>query len=73
MVTYVRQVKHVEYVVLSFALAFVGAYTAINICDQFRLCLREKSKFLSRTSLQILMALNIGGVTVWSMHFVGTI
>jgi NO-binding membrane sensor protein with MHYT domain len=71
MTAYVRQEMHGEFIALSIALAFVGAYTAINICDQFRLCVREKSKFLSRNSLKILMALNFGGIAVWSMHFVG--
>jgi NO-binding membrane sensor protein with MHYT domain len=71
MVTYLRQEKHGEYVILSFALAFIGAYSAINICDQFRLCVREKSKFLSRRALMLFMAINIGGITIWAMHFVG--
>ena len=68
----VHSVFHGEYIALSFGLAFVGAYVAIHICEQFRLSSREnQSKILSRRMLLVLMACCIGGVAVWSMHFVG--
>ena len=68
----VHSVFHGEYVALSFGLAFVGAYVAIHICEQFRLSSREnQSKILSRRMLLVLMACSIGGVAIWSMHFVG--
>jgi hypothetical protein len=60
--TYLRQEKNPEYVLLSLAFAFLGSLCAINICDQFRLSLREKSKFLSRQALAILMAMSIGTI-----------
>mmetsp|Transcript_26900 Transcript_26900/g.25762 ORF Transcript_26900/g.25762 Transcript_26900/m.25762 type:complete len:466 (+) Transcript_26900:210-1607(+) len=58
-------------VILSLALSFFGCYCAINICEQFRLCLREKSKILPRCFIMILMAVSIGGVAIFSMHFIG--
>ena len=68
----VHSVFHGEYVALSFGLAFVGAYVGIHLCEQFRLGSREnQSKLLSRQMLLVLMACSIGGVAIWSMHFVG--
>ena len=68
----VHSVFHGEYIALSFGLAFVGAYVAIHICEQFRLSSREnQSKILGRRMLLVLMACSIGGVAIWSMHFVG--
>lgn len=68
----VHSVFHGEYVALSFGLAIVGAYVGIHLCEQFRLSSREnQSKILSRRMLMILMACSIGGVAIWSMHFVG--
>ena len=68
----VHSVFHGEYVALSFGLATVGAYVGIHLCEQFRLSSREnQSKLLSRQMLMVLMACSIGGVAIWSMHFVG--
>jgi hypothetical protein len=52
-------------------LIILGAYSAINTCEQFRLCVREKYKFLSPQALMVLMAISIGGCTILLMHFVG--
>lgn len=60
-----------EFIALSFAISFAGAYCGINTCEQFRLSSREKPKLLSRRVLMLLMAISIGGVAIWSMHFVG--
>jgi NO-binding membrane sensor protein with MHYT domain len=57
-------------VALSFGLGFVGAYSAINLCDQFRICKREIPKLLSPRTFMVLMAISIGGVSMWAMHFV---
>jgi NO-binding membrane sensor protein with MHYT domain len=64
-------VLHSEFLALSFGISFAGAYCGINICEQFRLSTREKSKLLSRELLMLMMAISIGGVAIWSMHFVG--
>ena len=66
-----RAVMHPEFLALSFGISFAGAYCGINICEQFRLSTREKSKLLSRELLMLMMAISIGGVAIWSMHFVG--
>jgi NO-binding membrane sensor protein with MHYT domain len=47
-------------VAISFALGFIGAYTAINLCDQFRICRRESPKLLSPKAFMIFMAISIG-------------
>lgn len=57
-------------VALSFGLSFIGAYWAINLCDQFRICKRETPKLLSNRAFMVLMAISIGGVSMWVMHFV---
>lgn len=64
-------IKHPQFLALSFGISFAGAYCGINICEQFRLSTREKSKLLSRELLMLMMAISIGGVAIWSMHFVG--
>jgi NO-binding membrane sensor protein with MHYT domain len=57
-------------VALSFGLAFIGAYSAINLCDQFRICKREVPKLLSPRAFMFFMAITVGGVCMWAMHFV---
>lgn len=66
-----RSVMRGEFIALSFGISFAGAYCGINTCEQFRLSTREKSKLLNRQVLKFLMAISIGGVAIWSMHFVG--
>ena len=66
-----RTVMSPYYLTLSLGTAFVGAYCAINLSEQFRLSTREKSKLLSRELLMLLMASSLGGVAIWCMHFVG--
>ena len=69
---FLRSTLHPEYIALSFGLAFVGSYCGIHLCEQFRLCSKEnKPKLISKSSLMILMAISIGGIAIWSMHFVG--
>ena len=66
-----KSVMRGEYIALSFGISFAGAYCGINTCEQFRLSSKEKPKLLSRRFLMMLMAISIGGVAIWSMHFVG--
>ena len=66
-----KSVMRGEFIALSFWISFAGAYCGINTCEQFRLSSKEKSKLLSRRFLMLLMAISIGGVAIWSMHFVG--
>lgn len=58
-------------VCLSILIAFLGAYTTINLYDQFRLCSKENQpKLLSPNLIMFLMACSLGGVSIWTMHFV---
>jgi NO-binding membrane sensor protein with MHYT domain len=59
-------------IVISFGIAFAGAYCGINLAEQFRLCTKKnRSKILPRRAFMMLMSFTIGGVTIWGMHFVG--
>lgn len=67
-----RVVRHDAYAILSFGISFVGAYCGIIICEQLRLCSRKnQAKLLSRHMIMLFMAISIGGVAIWCMHFVG--
>ncbi len=62
----------VKVVLLSIALAFLGSYMTISFCEQFRLCcLGSRSQIFDRTGFFLVMACCLGGVAIWSMHFVG--
>jgi NO-binding membrane sensor protein with MHYT domain len=60
-------------VVLSFSVAFLGSYAAITTCEQFRTCTIgiTKSKYFHASGYLILMAVCLGGVGIWCMHFIG--
>lgn len=69
---YLEKVASPGNVVLSFAFAFLGSYLTIVLSEQFRLSSREnKSKFISKEGLLMLMACSLGGVAIWSMHQIG--
>ena len=58
-------------VCLSIFVAFVGAYTTINLYDQYRLMSKEnRPKMLTPGLALFLMACSLGGVSIWTMHFV---
>ncbi len=58
---------------LSFGISFLGAYITICLCEQFRICslTGNQPKVMNKTGLLAMMALSLGGIGVWSMHFVG--
>ena len=59
-------------VLLSVSIAFVGSYGAITLYEQYRLCSKENApKILNPSFLIILMAIALGGVAIWCMHFIG--
>ena len=60
-------------VMLSIAVSFVGAYAAITTFEQYRLCryLQIKPRFGNIDTLLKLIAISLGGVAIWTMHFVG--
>lgn len=60
-------------IVLSFGIANMGAYAAITACEQYRLCRTGmvKSRYLSPSAYLFVMAVCLGGVGIWCMHFVG--
>ena len=70
---YAHLIVHYDHrmVIISLTIAFFGSYAGINIYEQFRLCTKDnKSKFMPKSALLVLIACCIGGIAVWSMHFI---
>lgn len=59
-------------VVLSYAVAFLGAYVAICACEQYRcLKLRKSSPSWSESAPWLfIIGGSFGGVSIWCMHFI---
>jgi NO-binding membrane sensor protein with MHYT domain len=60
-------------VALSFGIAFLGSYLAISVCEQYRQ-LRlgvVDEKRVPQWWYLVVMAVCLGGVGIWCMHFVG--
>lgn len=59
-------------VILSIGIAFMGSYATVTMYEQFRLCSKtNRPKLLGPNALLFFTALCLGGVAVWTMHFVG--
>ena len=62
---------HTGFLLVSFALAFLGGYITVSLADQFRIAYALTPKFMSQQTVLALMSISVGGVAIWSMHFVG--
>jgi NO-binding membrane sensor protein with MHYT domain len=52
-------------------IAFFGSYACITLYEQYRLCSKvNKPKLMHPYLLLLLMAVSVGGVAIWAMHFV---
>lgn len=62
-----------EIIFLSFAIAYLGSYLAITICEQYRQCRIDlvDSRHIPVHGYLIVMAICLGGVGIWCMHFIG--
>lgn len=62
-----------EVVVLSFSIAFLGSYMAISMCEQYRQCRigLVESRHVPTFAYLGIMAVCLGGVGIWCMHFIG--
>jgi NO-binding membrane sensor protein with MHYT domain len=60
-------------IVLSCAISFLGSYAAVTTFEQFRLCkfMSLSPKLFSSHMELVLIAVILGGVSIWTMHFVG--
>jgi NO-binding membrane sensor protein with MHYT domain len=61
-------------VILSFVVAFIGSYLAISVCELYRhsrVGISEARVFASGSAYITLMAVSLGGVGIWCMHFIG--
>lgn len=58
-------------IVMSFILAFMGAYSTVCLAEQHRIADALKSKLIPQPVYLMLMALALGAGCIWSMHFVG--
>lgn len=56
-------------ILISFAVAFIGAYCAVTLCEQFRSRSQLNMKHTNATLW--CMAIALGLCCIWSMHFVG--
>jgi NO-binding membrane sensor protein with MHYT domain len=66
---FIQQWKVIN-IIASVGLSFLGTYTTTTLSEQYRVS--QKMKNTSRKQFYLLaMALNTGGVAIWSMHFVG--
>lgn len=58
-------------VTLSLAMAFVGSYFAISLCEQLRLSFMYSKERYLVVRWFLLTGLAFGGIAIWSMHFIG--
>jgi NO-binding membrane sensor protein with MHYT domain len=56
-------------IVLSTGIAFIGAFAAVSLCEQYRLA-RLSPSATNRVALMIFVALSLGGVGIWAMHYI---
>jgi len=65
---------NVSTVILSVAVSFLGSYFAISLCEQYRqsrIGIVESRLWSDGTYCLIAMAICLGGVGIWCMHFIG--
>jgi NO-binding membrane sensor protein with MHYT domain len=60
---------HAGMVILSTGVAFIGAFAAVSLCEQYRLSTMTKST-TSRMALMLFVAISLGGVGIWAMHYI---
>jgi len=61
-------------IVLSYGFSLIGSFVGVTLCEQFRIASVRKVQGIKVTSPYLVllsMAVVIGGVSIWSMHFVG--
>jgi NO-binding membrane sensor protein with MHYT domain len=61
-------------IILSFGIAFIGSYLAISVCElyrQSRVGICESRPYAGGAAYITLMAVSLGGVGMWCMHFIG--
>eukprot|EP01041_Mallomonas_annulata_P010549 gene10549-21991_t len=60
-----------EIVLLSYTLSILGCLVGVHLSEQFRLCTSSGKGLIGGNQILLLMAISIGGVGVWAMHFIG--
>eukprot|EP00607_Mallomonas_marina_P001539 CAMPEP_0182428586 /NCGR_PEP_ID=MMETSP1167-20130531/23130_1 /TAXON_ID=2988 /ORGANISM="Mallomonas Sp, Strain CCMP3275" /LENGTH=421 /DNA_ID=CAMNT_0024611559 /DNA_START=245 /DNA_END=1510 /DNA_ORIENTATION=- len=62
-------------ILLSYAISFIGSYVAVALCEQYRLAsinaFKKHDEKLNPLAILAMVAVSIGVVAVWCMHFVG--
>lgn len=53
----------------NYAVSFMGSYITANLAEQLRLSRKMKPKIMGPTTLLFLMAVSLGGVSIWMEHF----
>jgi NO-binding membrane sensor protein with MHYT domain len=62
---------NLNYLFISFAMAFLGSYSAVTLAELYRIVCRIHPKVVGPQVTLFLMAVSIGMGAIWSMHFVG--
>eukprot|EP01041_Mallomonas_annulata_P021959 gene21959-42144_t len=60
-----------EIILLSYTMSVLGCLVGVHLSEQFRLCTSSGRGLIGGNQILILMAISIGGVGVWAMHFIG--
>ena len=62
-------------ILLSYGFSFIGALVGVTLSEQFRIISVQNeveiTKLASPKTILVLMSIAIGGVSIWSMHFIG--
>lgn len=53
----------------TFVMAFLGSYISANLAEHYRVAKKMRSKIMSCRTLLLLMAITLGGVGIWTVHF----
>jgi len=56
---------------LSFVLAFMGAYSTVTLAEQHRIAGSLVPKLVPQPIYLVMMAFSLGAGCIWSMHFIG--
>lgn len=58
-------------IIVSFILAYMGAYSTVCLAGLYRTAGTLKTKVLPQHMYLVIMSISLGGGAIWSMHFVG--
>jgi len=66
-----KMVWEADIILLSYAVSVLGCIVGVYLTEQYRLNVFERKGILNPDMILWLIAISIGGVGVWAMHFIG--